>query len=289
MIEISRIAKPQPFEARLDFSNPLCRDLRDVYIFNDLASSGIVKNYGPRGIDGVLSGAVSLVRPLPVSTSQVQKEGYQVLQGEGIDNDGFVNCGVWDGGPTLTICHRSLWSDNTANSHIVSADDSPTNRVFQHKFNAHVPSGGPALRALVFVGGDSNGIVGDNNIETDTWLDGALTSDGVNGRMYLDGKLDAEWSTGPMNNVPAILTIGADKVGPTQEMNGQCAYVYRWDRALGAGEVAQIHENPYRIFEPLQIYEVAAVAAGRTMSSLAGYGGLAGMGGIAGRGGGIAG
>ena len=103
---------------------------------------------------------------------------------------------------------------------------------------------------------------GDLQLYTGTWLLGNNTYTvtdniyhtvvavrrGSTGYIYVDGKLDKSGAIGTGSvSSPGYIGWYQDP----QYFFGTIQYFYRYDRALTINEIAQLHTNPYQMFEPV--------------------------------------
>ena len=140
------------------------------------------------------------------------------------------------------------------------------------------------------------GTFGANTQSTrDVWPIGnyriAITKEGTDYKIYINGFLDNSGTNADtITSLSTDILVGAD-TSNVWYSNFIFKGLYLWDSALKQNELLLFQTTPYAPFQLADnpIGFVAAVAAGRIMSSLTNHGGLAGFGGIAGRGGGLAG
>jgi hypothetical protein len=107
-----------------------------------------------------------------------------------------------------------------------------------------ISSGTPKLIIYTLASGGNDTVTGATTISASTVYFAVVTYDGTNGRVYLNGSLDAgptAMRTPADNSNP--LRMGARGDDATIKWDGRLQHVALWNRALSAGEITGLYTN----------------------------------------------
>ena len=87
--------------------------------------------------------------------------------------------------------------------------------------------------------------VGQTLVEPDKWYLAAMTYDGQDVKLYVDGQLDAvKPAAGTIGYLNLLFRFGSHASGGANWLNGILDEVEIWDRAMTAGEILAAYESP---------------------------------------------
>ena len=251
---ITRTQQPNQ-HINIDWSNPICRGLKKVWILNSLVPNQIIAPYlKGTTTDGVVA---------------ANKYGKHLDFGTGTDGYLNTNLSTEDFKPTeITITSRCRVNAGSNGNYIINANYNGSTVPFSLSgYNL-----GSTTRGMAFFDGSAWHSTPQSDIRGQGWtmISGVYTSAAVsdNLRLFHNGTLDNSADVTGNPSLPTHSSSYQDiHIGrypnDSTAFDGDIEFVFIHDRALSAIEIKSLHDNPYQIFQPrTQLLPLTVTAAG---------------------------
>jgi hypothetical protein len=245
---LQRGRKP-PYGTPIDWTDPITTQLRAAFMLGE--GGGTVAYNSARlpicSATGLNAGGTWG----NISTTNAWKSGkggpaWSGVGGNSIDIGGTAKPAALNLPAQFTICAR-VYPTSVTSTHTIAIDDNAANSLNQ--WGLYTSAG-----KLNVVWTNQNGAAGNTALSANKWYDVAGLRGGVSGAWtaatYINGAFDSAGSgivTAP--GVQQGAAIGVAGNANSSFWNGLIEYVYIWARALSAGEIARIADDPYCFFD----------------------------------------
>jgi len=224
-----------PAGYQLDYSHPLVRGLVGCWLFNEGAGDKIVNLASGIAAPKVGTPVWSKGQFGPALTFPSGSGSYYAVPFEQRLNIGFLTIAAWI---------RSV-STTTTTNFIDRDTESGPNRIFQFRLT----TGSTLLHFVPFFSASPvTTFIGTTTLNDGRWHHVAAVLDGINCRLYVDGKIDFTVAeTRAMDSGgTAGYRIGAHSdAGATSVFDGSVDEVLVWNRGLSQAEIQLLYRSPF--------------------------------------------